>query len=315
MPQGTGVPGCEVTNECFVPADVSVDVGGSVTWTNSDSVLHTVSAGDLKADPTVVGYDYPNGFQSGLVNPGDEFVVEDLKEGDYPYFCSVHPWMKGMLYVTAAHGDDDGKSDSMTVGGSNMDDTAMMEKEMTMEEKEMMMAGDDEGKMMTGKDDDTAMMDKSDESMVMQSEIPESIDDVMVMIETRGGSANSPMQIDVKFTDADGNDLTHVNYRVTAMQDGKAVIQDGEEGSPAHSHMGEATHTTDKLDVNASKEMPVDITVELYGFGKEEVTGPSGVVASYKAVPEFGTVAMMVLAVAIVSIVAITAKTRLAPRI
>ena len=31
MPEGTGVPGCEATNECFVPSEVWVDVGGSVT--------------------------------------------------------------------------------------------------------------------------------------------------------------------------------------------------------------------------------------------------------------------------------------------
>ena len=104
MPQGSGVPGCEETNECFVPAAVSVDVGGSVTWTNSDSVLHTVWSGDLRKDVTAVGYDYPNGFQSGLINPGDEFVVEDLKEGTYPYYCSVHPWRQGTLFVTADHG-------------------------------------------------------------------------------------------------------------------------------------------------------------------------------------------------------------------
>ncbi len=30
-PQGTSVPGCEVTNECFVPYEVTIDIGGEVT--------------------------------------------------------------------------------------------------------------------------------------------------------------------------------------------------------------------------------------------------------------------------------------------
>ncbi|MDX1372978.1 MAG: hypothetical protein R3321_10935, partial [Nitrososphaeraceae archaeon] len=28
IPEGTSVPGCETTNECYVPATVTIDVGG-----------------------------------------------------------------------------------------------------------------------------------------------------------------------------------------------------------------------------------------------------------------------------------------------
>lgn len=320
MPAGTGVPGCEENNMCFVPADTQVDVGGSATWTNNDSVLHTVWAGDLKADATMVGYDYnppgqdynpPSGFQSGLVNPGDAFTVEDLKEGDYAYYCSVHPWMVGMLRVTESHDDD---ADSMTTSASSSDD--MMEDGDSMKGDGMM-----DGDSMKMEENDGMRMDgdsMKDESMgdhmMMESEIPESIDDVMVMIETDGGDAGSPMQIDVKFTDAEGNDLSHVNYRVTAMQGDESVIEDGSQDSPAHTHEGDESHTTRPLPVDAAEE-PVEISVHLYGFGVDEITGPSGEVATYTAVPEFGTIALVVLAVAIVSTIAITAKTRLVPRI
>ncbi|MEJ2259223.1 MAG: hypothetical protein P8X78_01725, partial [Nitrosopumilaceae archaeon] len=34
VPQGTSVPGCEATNECYIPYQVTVDVGGVVTWSN-----------------------------------------------------------------------------------------------------------------------------------------------------------------------------------------------------------------------------------------------------------------------------------------
>ena len=99
MPQGTGVPGCEQTGECFIPSEVSVAAGSSVTWVNDDSVLHTVWAGDIRNDAKMVGHDYPNGFQSRLINPGDAYTAEDLKAGTYPFYCSVHPWMTGTLQV------------------------------------------------------------------------------------------------------------------------------------------------------------------------------------------------------------------------
>ena len=292
MPQGSGLPGCEETNECFVPAEVSVDVGGSVTWTNDDSLLHFVTAGNLKEDADMVGYDYPNGFESPLMNPGESYTVEDLKEGTYPYFCTVHPWMVGTLYVTASHGDN------MEANGS-----AMMEKD-----GENMMDGDKDAM-------DGMMMDGDNGMMMMEGKVPESLEDVMVNIETQGGDMGSPLQINVAFTDADGNNLSHVNYMVTAMQGEEMVLEDGtDDSNPAHSHTGMGDHRTAPLLADAS-EMPVDVSVYLYGFGVDEITGPSGDVASYKVVPEFGAVAMAVLGVAIVSIIAITAKTRLVPRI
>ena len=49
-PQGTSVPGCEATNECYIPYQVTVDVGGVVTWSNDDSAAHTVTAGSAADD-------------------------------------------------------------------------------------------------------------------------------------------------------------------------------------------------------------------------------------------------------------------------
>jgi len=310
MPQGSGDPSssCQKTDECFIPSEVSVDVGGSVTWVNDDSLLHFVTAGDLNEDKNAVGFDYPNGFDSPLLNAGESYTVEDLKEGTYPYFCKIHPWMDGTLYVTASHGDN------MEANGS-----AMMEKD-----GEKMMDGDkdamdgmmmDDDKMMDGEKmtgDEDMMMG---EMMMMEGKVPESLEDVMVNIETQGGDMGSPLQINVAFTDADGNNLSHVNYMVTAMQGEEMVLEDGtDDSNPAHSHTGMGDHTTAPLLADAS-EMPVDVSVYLYGFGVDEITGPSGDVASYRVVPEFGAVAMAVLGVAIVSIIAITAKTRLVPKI
>ena len=91
--KGSSAPGCEETNECYVPHAITIGVGEKVVWTNDDQVTHTVTSGVL----TEGG---PDGiFDSGLFVPGDEFshVFEDA--GEYPYFDLVHPWMKGMVIV------------------------------------------------------------------------------------------------------------------------------------------------------------------------------------------------------------------------
>ena len=53
-PAGTSVPGCEATNECYIPYEVTVDVGGEVTWTNDDTAAHTVTAGSAADGPSGV---------------------------------------------------------------------------------------------------------------------------------------------------------------------------------------------------------------------------------------------------------------------
>ena len=78
----------------------------------------------------------------------------------------------------------------------------------------------------------------------------------------------------------------------------------------AHHHGAqECTNSTTKL------SDPVDITITFQGYGIDEMTGPIGEeVVFTNVVPEFGTIAMMILAVAIISIVAVTAKSRVVPR-
>ncbi len=91
-PQGTSVPGCEETNDCFIPAEVTVDVGGVVTWSNDDSAAHTVTAGGAADGPSGV-------FDSSLFMAGTTFSHTFESAGEFPYFCMVHPWMNGIVIV------------------------------------------------------------------------------------------------------------------------------------------------------------------------------------------------------------------------
>ncbi len=134
---------------------------------------------------------------------------------------------------------------------------------------------------------------------------------VHVDIESSIPTAEEEMSIHVTFTDADGNAIEHVNYDISAMQDGVEILSE----SGMHEHAGEGMHITDVL----ASDSPVDVQVTILGIGLpgEEAnwTGPIGDVVSLQVVPEFGTIATLVLAISIVSIIAVTAKNRVIPKL
>ena len=92
MPSGTAVPGCEETNECYIPASVTINVGDTVEWTNSDTAAHTVTGGSPAEGPSGV-------FDSSLVLGGAQYSFTFEESGSFNYFCMVHPWMVGNVQV------------------------------------------------------------------------------------------------------------------------------------------------------------------------------------------------------------------------
>lgn len=92
IPVGTSVPGCEESNACYIPADITINAGDTVNWTNTDSAAHTVTGGNPVDGPSGV-------FDSSLVMAGAEFAFTFSDSGNYEYFCMVHPWMVGSVTV------------------------------------------------------------------------------------------------------------------------------------------------------------------------------------------------------------------------
>jgi len=89
---GSATPGCEATDDCFIPSTVTIDVGSEVIWENTDNAAHTATSGT----PT----DGPDGvFDSSLMMVGGSFAQTFDNAGVYPYFCMVHPWMQGFVLV------------------------------------------------------------------------------------------------------------------------------------------------------------------------------------------------------------------------
>jgi amicyanin len=80
----------EIKNFAFSPADITVKVGTKVTWTNSDSTPHTVTADTSSADA-------PSSEQLGS---GQSYSFTFTKAGTYTYHCELHPNMTGKVVVT-----------------------------------------------------------------------------------------------------------------------------------------------------------------------------------------------------------------------
>jgi plastocyanin len=83
----TGAQAIEISNYSFNPVTFEVPAGTTVTWTNTDSVSHTVTAGD-------------GAFNSGNLNNGQAFSHQVDTAGTYTYGCSYHPNMQATVVVT-----------------------------------------------------------------------------------------------------------------------------------------------------------------------------------------------------------------------
>ncbi len=87
----TTVTAVSISGSSFQSASVSVSVNDIVQWTNNDPITHTVTSGTPGT---------PDGkFDSGNLMPGTKVCVQFLAAGSYSYYCSIHPFMTGIVTV------------------------------------------------------------------------------------------------------------------------------------------------------------------------------------------------------------------------
>ena len=76
----------EIKNFAFTPQEVTVATGTTVVWINHDEEVHTIIGADRR-------------FSSKALDTDDRFSMKFENDGDYPYSCSLHPQMAGVLRV------------------------------------------------------------------------------------------------------------------------------------------------------------------------------------------------------------------------
>ena len=79
-----------IQNFAFSPANITVKTGTTVTWTNKDSVAHTVTESDSQTGPSSVD-----------VDPGSNYTFTFKTPGTYHYHCTIHSEMVGTVKVTS----------------------------------------------------------------------------------------------------------------------------------------------------------------------------------------------------------------------
>jgi plastocyanin len=70
----------------FDPPQISVPTGSIVSWTNADSIQHTVTSDEGL-------------FDAGPISPGDTFENTFDSAGEFGYHCAIHPFMTGVVTV------------------------------------------------------------------------------------------------------------------------------------------------------------------------------------------------------------------------
>ena len=78
----------------YDPKEITVKKGTKVVWNNNDVTAHTVTYGEKKGSPGVGSL-----FDSGMIRSGTFYEHTFADVGDYPYFCTVYPWMTGRIIV------------------------------------------------------------------------------------------------------------------------------------------------------------------------------------------------------------------------
>jgi plastocyanin len=73
----------------FVPANITVPVGTTVTWTNHDNFTHSVKLVDSS--------------ENHVIKPGESTTLTFDTAGTFNFLCTFHPQqMKGTVTVTPA---------------------------------------------------------------------------------------------------------------------------------------------------------------------------------------------------------------------
>jgi plastocyanin len=81
----------DIAKFAFAPKEITVAPGTRVRWTNHDETPHTVTSQGGAKVLSSLGMDIDDHF---------EFVFTN--EGDFAYFCTVHPMMTGVVRVRKA---------------------------------------------------------------------------------------------------------------------------------------------------------------------------------------------------------------------
>jgi len=271
--QFTDKPNCQDTDECYIPATVTIDVGGTVTWSNDDTAAHTVTSGT------------PDG-EVGTLFDSSLFMVDAVwshtfdEAGTFPYFCMVHPWMAGTVIVREAMAEEEAMMSGVYLG---LDIDPMLPFDNTVSDMVTL--------TFTAKSDELKGTEMT--SMVIDHL------DYKVMISKDGNEVWSE-----QFHEHDGN----LELQITPSE-GSFTVTGGEEvgSSETKAFMVSGPVFMDNGDYQ--------ISAQIVGIEFNPLPTPLIDDFNIQVVPEFGPIVMVAFAIAIVSAIVLTTKSRVIPKL
>ena len=289
---GSSTPGCEDTNSCFDPNPVTIAMGGTVTWENVDNAAHTVTSGSPADGPDGV-------FDSSLIMAGGATFSHTFDDvGTYDYFCMVHPWMQGSVIVedeAAAEAEaaeaEAAEAEAAEAEAAAAAAIAALEAEQAAEAA-------------------AAEAAAAESLAALEAAAAESLAAAEAAAEAAAAMA-APAIDAADYISASGASITSI----TANADDDSVIividavDDGELNVILSDKVIKAFDDGSYFVLVNNEEVEFSQTGNNLTIPYEAGNDTIEIVGSY-AIPEFGTIAMIVLAVAIVSIIVITTKTR-----
>jgi plastocyanin len=106
IPKGSANPEVDITKlgprQWYVPRQIAIHTNDTITWKNNDTEAHTVTSGIGAGIESLMNNKRgtPNGiFDSGMFKPGQSWTHTFTNPGTYSYFCTIHPWMEGVVLV------------------------------------------------------------------------------------------------------------------------------------------------------------------------------------------------------------------------
>ncbi len=275
---------------CYTPNTRTVDVGDVVIMTNVDTTQpHTFTSGTVDGfapSPDEI-------FDSGMLNADESFEWSPDTAGEFPYYCTLHVWMQGVIIVQEAAAEEE-----------VMEEETMMEE--TMEEEPMM----------------EAMMSGVNLDLDIDPMLP--FDNTVSDMVTLSFTAKSDVLKGSGVVD-------HLDYKVIISKDGNEIWSDQFHEHDGNLELqvtpSEGTFTvTGGEEVGSTEtkafmvEGPVfmdngnyQVTAQIVGIEFNPLPTPLTDDFSIQVVPEFGSIVMVAFAIAIIGVIALTTKSRVIP--
>ena len=101
IPSGASDPGAPFfwseKSTGVTTGEITIFPGDSITWKNADTAFHTITSVTQSGEENDL-------FVSGFFTAGESYTRQFDDYGDFYYYCSLHPWMNGVVHVVTNTG-------------------------------------------------------------------------------------------------------------------------------------------------------------------------------------------------------------------